>query len=370
MGNSNLHLHVSTGSGNVNNIPQTHSTKMTTANHKTHGAPNVDAAADESVAAALKDIKMAIQATRVLQHQGTRIPHPGVSPTSTMTMDINRTNNPGIGSVIMNGSTVATSKVPVIGEGSNIIPHTENVSSVSQQNNVDPQIASNLTGSEQTSVDPWVPRNNVAPSNLHALPSLVTNKDAQAAGATHGAIAATSHNKSIQSNIATVAPPGNVNISQSAQILASQAILQKEASSLPMQSRLSTSNGTVLSSGVALQQPANTPSVKEPVNSNNVLIAENMTAEKGAGRRNRIHSQDINIEEDDDIDEDDEEDEEEEEGELEDEESESEVGEERVPTPKNIKDAADDDLDTDQETDRLLGQQYNDDNGYYDSKVG
>jgi len=51
---------------------------------------------------------------------------------------------------------------------------------------------------------------------------------------------------------------------------------------------------------------------------------------------------------------------------VEDEESESEVGEERVPTPKNIKD--DEDLDTDQETDRLLGQQYNDDNGYYDQK--
>ena len=45
----------------------------------------------------------------------------------------------------------------------------------------------------------------------------------------------------------------------------------------------------------------------------------------------------------------------------------SEVAEERVPTPKNCKD--DEDLDTDQETDRLLGQQYNDDNGYYDQKV-
>ena len=60
-------------------------------------------------------------------------------------------------------------------------------------------------------------------------------------------------------------------------------------------------------------------------------------------------------------------DEEEDGSEVEDEESESEVGEERVPTPKNIKD--DEDLDTDQETDRLLGQQYNDDNGYYDQKV-
>ena len=64
---------------------------------------------------------------------------------------------------------------------------------------------------------------------------------------------------------------------------------------------------------------------------------------------------------DDDLDELDEEDEEEEE-------DESEIVEERVPTPKTSKEA-DDDLDTDQETDRLLGQQYNDDNGYYDSKV-
>lgn len=47
---------------------------------------------------------------------------------------------------------------------------------------------------------------------------------------------------------------------------------------------------------------------------------------------------------------------------------ESDIGEERVPTPKTSKDA-EDDLDTDQETDRLLGQQYNDDNGYYDAKV-
>merc|ERR550532_3101489 len=56
----------------------------------------------------------------------------------------------------------------------------------------------------------------------------------------------------------------------------------------------------------------------------------------------------------------------EEEDDDEEEDSESELGEERVPTPKNCKD--DEDLDTDQETDRLLGQQYNDDNGYYDQK--
>jgi len=48
------------------------------------------------------------------------------------------------------------------------------------------------------------------------------------------------------------------------------------------------------------------------------------------------------------------------------EETESELEEERVPTPEIMK-KEDEDLDTDQETDRLLGQQYNDDTGYYDT---
>ncbi len=86
-------------------------------------------------------------------------------------------------------------------------------------------------------------------------------------------------------------------------------------------------------------------------------------------------------EEEDDEEEDEEDDEEEDEEDDEEEEEEEESGEdeevseddedvieERVPTPKNAKE--DEELDTDQETDRLLGQQYNDDNGYYDSKVG
>lgn len=37
-----------------------------------------------------------------------------------------------------------------------------------------------------------------------------------------------------------------------------------------------------------------------------------------------------------------------------------------MPTPEVMK-KEDEDLDTDQETDRLLGQQYNDDTGYYDT---
>lgn len=48
------------------------------------------------------------------------------------------------------------------------------------------------------------------------------------------------------------------------------------------------------------------------------------------------------------------------------EETDSEIEEERVPTPEVTK-KEEEDLDTDQETDRLLGQQYNDDNGYYDT---
>merc|ERR1719232_1879281 len=48
------------------------------------------------------------------------------------------------------------------------------------------------------------------------------------------------------------------------------------------------------------------------------------------------------------------------------EESESELEEERVPTPDIMK-KDEEDLDTDQETDRLLGQQYSDDNGYFDT---
>jgi len=48
------------------------------------------------------------------------------------------------------------------------------------------------------------------------------------------------------------------------------------------------------------------------------------------------------------------------------EETDSEIEEERVPTPEITK-KEEEDLDTDQETDRLLGQQYNDDNGYYDT---
>merc|ERR1712223_432041 len=126
-------------------------------------------------------------------------------------------------------------------------------------------------------------------------------------------------------------------------------------------------NSNVLPSTTATQQPLTSSSQKESTKHNNILMTDNTISEKGAGRRDVVHSQDTNMDDDvEDLEEDEEE--EDDDDELEDEESESEVGEERVPTPKNMKEAAEDDLDTDQETDRLLGQQYNDDNGYYDSK--
>ena len=74
------------------------------------------------------------------------------------------------------------------------------------------------------------------------------------------------------------------------------------------------------------------------------------------------------IDEEDEDDDEDEDDEEEDDEEDDDEEDSEDLVEERVPTPKNV--PGEDDLDTDQETDRLLGQQYNDDNGYFEPKVG
>ena len=100
----------------------------------------------------------------------------------------------------------------------------------------------------------------------------------------------------------------------------------------------------------------------------NEMNSEMRPKKNGGTELSRILGNYENDEEDEDEEDDDEEDEDEEDEEDEEEEdSESEVGEERVPTPKNCKE--DEDLDTDQETDRLLGQQYNDDNGYYDQKV-
>lgn len=82
-----------------------------------------------------------------------------------------------------------------------------------------------------------------------------------------------------------------------------------------------------------------------------------------------LQEQEVDEEEetDDDDDEDEDDSEEDDDEDEDEEEDDSEVVEERVPTPKNN---GDEELDTDQETDRLLGQQYNDDNGYFDSKVG
>jgi hypothetical protein len=213
------------------------------------------------------------------------------------------------------------------------------------------------------SSDPWVPRGNVAPL-VNPCVSFMKNNDIQ--GVSHIPIASPSSNeRSIRGTIGIVPVTNEMNTSQAVQTIPTQTTQHTEATTLQMASRALTNNESMIAPSLASQQPINTSSVKEPGKSHNNMMTEN---EKGAARRDRIHSQDLNIDDDvEDIEEDDEEDEDEDE-EIEDDESESEVGEERVPTPKNMKDAADDDLDTDQETDRLLGQQYNDDNGYYDSK--
>jgi hypothetical protein len=359
---ANLHLQLDTGKVSNNIKAQS---QPASASDQHQPPSTIAAAADESVAAALKDIKMAIQATRVLQHQSTRIPHTGVSPTSTMGSSAINRRHPTIGSVIMNGSTVPISQVPNIIEGSSNLVSNAAVNNSSQMNKNVSNNSGNLPASEHMALDPWVPRSNAAPK-LHQVSSLGTNNEVQEAIATNNTLVAGPNDKSVQSCTTAPALPNTMNTSQAVQSVA-QPVLQKGPPSVP---RTSTSNSNVVSSAIPSQQPAIATSLKEAGKPHTVLIPENMGNEKGAGRRDLIHSQDANIEDEvEDIDEDEEEDEDDDD-ELEDEESESEVGEERVPTPKNLKDPAEDDLDTDQETDRLLGQQYNDDNGYYDSKVG
>lgn len=188
---------------------------------------------DESVAAALKDIKMAIQATRVLQHQ-TRIP-----PTSP-------------------SSSVAVTTIDTV-------------------------LTSSLPSENGISEDPWIKRQQLQQQDIP----------------TSSAAAAV---------LSLPSAPANI-------------ILPQEDHQAP---------------------PASSAVEEEDEDDDD-------------------EDEEDDEEEEDDDEEEDEEDEEEEESES------SDIGEERVPTPKNAKD--DEDLDTDQETDRLLGQQYNDDNGYYDQKV-
>ena len=322
----------------------------------------VTAAADESVAAALKDIKMAIQATRVLQHQSTRIPHPGVSPTSTMGQSTNNRRHPNVGSVIMNGSTVPTNNVPNSNDGSNGIISSNNVANGSQISKIVSQSATNAPPSEQNALDPWVPRNNAVPT-LPPIAPLGANNDIQGSASTNRVVVAGAIDRSTQSISAAAPSACTTNTSQAVQTI-TQNSLQKGKPSVPV------ANSNTLPSTTAAQNVSASLSQKESGKHHNVLMADNAVGEKGAGRRDVVHSQDVNIDDDVEDLEEDEDEEDDDDEELEDEESESELGEERVPTPKNMKEAADDDLDTDQETDRLLGQQYNDDNGYYDSKVG
>ena len=340
-----------------------HFQPTTSSNIQSMPTPGSNATADESVAAALKDIKMAIQATRVLQHQGTRIPHAGISPISGGCSTLPARNNPMPDSIIMNGS--ATNKIPRIAEGNGFVGSAANASNIDMMARTGSEVPMGVASTDNMgSSDPWVPRGNAVP-HINPGVSFMKNNDIQ--GVSHNPIASSSSNeRSIRGTVGNVPVTNEMNTSQAVQTIPTQTTQHTEATTLQMPSRALTNNESMIVPNLASQQPINTSSVKEPGKPHNNMMTEN---EKGAGRRDRIHSQDLNIDDDvEDIEEDDEEDEDEDE-EIEDDESESEVGEERVPTPKNMKDAADDDLDTDQETDRLLGQQYNDDNGYYDSKV-
>ena len=322
----------------------------------------VTAAADESVAAALKDIKMAIQATRVLQHQSTRIPHPGVSPTSTMGHSISNRRHPTVGNVVMNGSAAPMNKMGNVGDVNKGTQSNTIISHSTQANKIGSQGLTTTPPSEQSALDPWVPRNNTLPT-LPPAASQVGNNDIPATAPASRTVVAGAMDRSVQSSSVVAQSAIVTNTSQAVQTMAPNS-LQKLKSTVPV------ANSNVMPSNIANQQALVSSSQKESGKHHNSLMSENVGSEKGAGRRDVVHSQDVNIDDDVDDLEEDEEEEEDDEDELEDEESESELGEERVPTPKNMKEAADDDLDTDQETDRLLGQQYNDDNGYYDSKVG
>jgi len=121
-----------------------------------------------------------------------------------------------------------------------------------------------------------------------------------------------------------------------------------------------------------LRQAA-TPTPPLPVNVADLAESAQKTTTSPKRREEAAEDEDGEEDEEEEDDEDDEEDDEDDEEEGDEDESEEDEEdleqpiEERVPTPKNLKE--DEELDTDQETDRLLGQQYNDDNGYYDAKV-
>ncbi len=211
---------------------------------------------DESVAAALKDIKMAIQATRVLQHQ-TRIP------------------TTGSGSNPSNSNAISTSASTVITDN-----NADLVTSAAASNGLD---------------DPWILREQ----NQTTVTSTVSSTAAAAV-------------LSLPSAPANVVPE-------------------------------------VISEESPKENASSEEAEEENVNEEEEEEEEDSGEEEEESEEGEEESEEGEDEE-----------------EEEEEESESEIAEERVPTPKNV---PEEDLDTDQETDRLLGQQYNDDNGYYDQKV-
>ncbi|XP_040578839.1 uncharacterized protein [Lepeophtheirus salmonis] len=271
------------------------------------------AAADESVAAALKDIKKAIQAARVLQ--STRIPPP----------------NPPLPSEI-NSSSCSSSSKP-----SEELPPTG-------------------------IIDPWILRQNANPT-----PPLAEYDPTESSS---------NHPSNSQQQLEQQQQPSSSGVDlHSIMNMSSTSSCNNSVTGGGSGKEIPVVSSSSSSSAAAAGTGATTPVItsKESMSSSSCISDSSplggnnslQTVSLSNNHSNSVVVVEDEIEEDEV--EDDEEDEDVDEEEEEDEEdSESDIGEERVPTPKNKED---DDLDTDQETDRLLGQQYNDDNGYYDTKV-
>ncbi|XP_071750066.1 uncharacterized protein [Lepeophtheirus salmonis] len=270
------------------------------------------AAADESVAAALKDIKKAIQAARVLQ--STRIPPP----------------NPPLPSEI-NSSSCSSSSKP-----SEELPPTG-------------------------IIDPWILRQNANPT-----PPLAEYDPTESSS---------NHPSNSQQQLEQQQQPSSSGVDlHSIMNMSSTSSCNNSVTGGGSGKEIPVVSSSSSSSAAAAGTGATTPVItsKESMSSSSCISDSSplggnnslQTVSLSNNHSNSVVVVEDEIEEDEV--EDDEEDEDVDEEEEEDEEdSESDIGEERVPTPKNKED---DDLDTDQETDRLLGQQYNDDNGYYDTK--
>lgn len=312
------------------------------------GLAPVSDASDESVAAALKDIKLAIQATRVLQHQ-TRIPisdsYHFIPCSSSLTSSI-QNNKPDISgggesttAILVTGNSVTTAACRVSSNRPIVSLAAAGVAST---------LATSASREESIGREPWLASTafqqaqsgggqaNGTAFNFGGGPE---RKPAPGSGGAHPLeglpVVPTSGVLLSKSGIGQPLPPVPPPIS---------TIPTSISSGCGRGSQLAAVSGAMSDISVFMPPPP-------------------MPGEMMVEKDNVVDIDEENVEEDDEmLDEEDDDDDD-----IEEDESESEIVEERVPTPKNIRD--DEDLDTDQETDRLLGQQYNDDNGYFDSKV-